>query len=81
MRDASNLQASPMDIDVLIINGCSVLFWNRLNETVDDKEFRIGDLPGVRGRRRIDVHVAIAANQCGDADTITCNIRYEIAEN
>ena len=33
MRDASNLQASPMDIDALIINGCSVLFWNRLNET------------------------------------------------
>jgi hypothetical protein len=24
------------DLDVLIINGCSVLFWNRFNETVDD---------------------------------------------
>ena len=36
MRDTSNLQASPMDIDALIINGCSVLFWNRLNETLDD---------------------------------------------
>lgn len=38
MRDASNLKASPMDIDILIINGCSVLFWNRLNESVDDKD-------------------------------------------
>jgi hypothetical protein len=38
MREASNIKASPMDIDVLIINGCSVLFWNRLNETVDDTD-------------------------------------------
>lgn len=37
-KDSSNLQTSPMDIDVLIINGCSVLFWNRLNEAVDDPD-------------------------------------------
>lgn len=38
MRDSSNPKASPMDIDALIINGCSVLFWNRLNEPVDDAD-------------------------------------------
>jgi hypothetical protein len=27
-----------MDLDVLIINGCSVLFWNHLNEKVDDPD-------------------------------------------
>ncbi|HMP02442.1 MAG TPA: hypothetical protein PKD86_14985 [Gemmatales bacterium] len=33
-----DLVNSPWDLDVLIINGCSVLFWNRFGEKVEDKD-------------------------------------------
>lgn len=37
-RSSMDLVKSPWDIDVLIINGCSVLFWNVYGEKVEDKD-------------------------------------------
>jgi hypothetical protein len=38
-RQINNLQSSPMDLDVLIINGCSVLFWNHKSEHLDNPDW------------------------------------------
>jgi hypothetical protein len=38
-KRTNNLQLSPMDLDVLIINGCSVLFWNHKNEPLHNPKW------------------------------------------
>ena len=50
-------------------------------QTVDDKQFGIRDLFGVRRRRRIDVHVAVGTDQGGHADPVAADIADEIADD
>ena len=50
-------------------------------KAVDDDQFGIGDLLRVRGRRRIDVDVAIGTDQGRDLDAIAADIFDEIAED
>ena len=43
-------------------------------KAVDDHELRVRNLLGVRRRRRIDVRVAVGADQCRDVDALATDI-------